>query len=94
MKTESICTTGKTTIGVVDMVGKKWLGIATRKSKLIDMLTMGYYPKPRYQQIGTFHGDTIQFKCGDKVLVLLKEKESFFDFLLGRPNIIKLEKIN
>lgn len=81
-------------IGVVDALGKNWTGIATRRELLSDIVTLGFYPKPNYEQIGTFNGDVSNLKKGDKVEIVYKEKFTFIDYLLMRSNIEKLEKIH
>lgn len=80
--------------GVVDALGKNWAGIATRKEKLTDIITMGFFPKPNYEQIGTFNGDVSGLEKGDKVAIVYKEKFTFLDYLLMKSNIEKLQKIH
>ncbi len=80
-------------IGVIDQKNKKSLFIATRKAKWFDLFTMGFYPKPTYEQIGVFKGDVSGFEEGDRVKVLVN-KQSFLEILTLKPNILKVEKMN
>ena len=86
----------KHTEGVIDEIGKNWAGVATRLSKINDILTLGFYPKPNYEQIGTYKGDVSNLKRGDRVVVTFKtkEEESWVDkYTPFGNNISKLEKL-
>lgn len=80
-------------IGVIEQRNRKSLFIATRMSSILDFFTLGFYPKPKYEQIGVFKGDTRGFKKGDRIKVQIKKKESLLDYILMRPNIIKVERL-
>lgn len=65
-------------IGVIEEKGKDYLYISTRKPKFIDWITLGYFPKPNYEQIGQYHGNTEGFNEGDIVEVFFKKESNSF----------------
>ena len=76
---------------MIDALGKDGCGISTRRSKLIDVLTIGFYPKPSYEQLGTYKGDMTGYNLGDKVKLTYRKGWSWKD--LFKENIISIEKI-
>src|SRR3990172_10374416 len=83
---------------VVVEKGKDYLYIATRQSRFIDFFTLGYYPKPNYEQIGQFHGNVEGFEEGDTVEVYFKHegkslKKTLKIILMSYGNIESVRKV-
>ncbi len=87
---------GSANNGVIDSISKNGCGVATRTEKITDLLTLGFYPKPSYNQLGVYHGDMTGFKKGDEIRITYRQKtDSFWKNLynsLVKNNIIKIEK--
>ena len=82
--------------GIIEVLGKNWAGVSTRKGSLFDLITIGFYPKPTYSQLGTFKGDVSNFNKGDRVKITLKTRDegSWLDrYTPFGTNISKIEKI-
>lgn len=84
--------------GVIVERGKNYMYIATRDCKFIDLFTLGYFPKPNYEQIGQYHGNTEGFEEGDTVEVYFKNeknnlKRTLKIMLLSYGNISTVRKI-
>ena len=66
-------------LGTVVEAGKNYLYIATRMEHAIDRITFGYYPKPNYEQIGVYSGDTNGIKEGAIVEVYFRKTKRWKD---------------
>lgn len=66
-------------LGTVVEAGKRYLYIATRQEHAIDRLTLGFYPKPKYEQIGIYEGDTNGIKEGAIVEVYFRKMRRWKD---------------
>lgn len=74
-------------LGTVVEVGRNCLYIATRQEYAIDRLTFGFYPKPRYEQLGVFAGDTQGIKQGAIVEIYFRKMRDWKDIFTNHTSI-------
>lgn len=78
--------------------GSNYLYLATRQGRFTDLFTLGYYPKPNYDQIGVFDGNTEGIEEGDTVEVYFKHegknlKKIIKIMLMNYGNIQSVRKV-
>ena len=62
---------------VVEESGNKSLCLATRRGLAIDRLTIGFWPRPQYEQIGVYYGETKEIGEGSIVKVWFRKDNPF-----------------